>query len=1085
MESEAYLEVTFSKKVVLRNGTMTDLSNNFTIKNISNSNEIINIQNANITNGKIRLKLFNNQVPKPNDEVEINYTVNNNVGTLVNIETGFSVDDLTIVKNATKSNNVNTVVGSILSATVEHETPTEIQIKFTNGRNIADNSISDGGSDGTAGYGITPNITKTGGSYRTPTWDKSNTVPIFPSGVNTTLTLKNDTQEIQSDMNVSLTVVGKHLSDQFDLSLNDATINVVNNVKKVILDAGYISNIDPSSVICYFKVGDSSGVDISLNNNLNQVSDIQNVYRIFMDAGNSQKYYDVSGVDIIHYNAQECNDRNIPVKYADLSGVKFKLNAWPIKYNDNVKLLWDLNRSEDDKVRLKDIFGNRLFNSYYESNAVKTESSPDLSGVPIANNMIKGITIKESALSVIESNKENDNDISYNSVLSFINISDNLDISGTVTELNTTDFTFNNLTSNKIFTVDKVQQLSDPSRVMISVDYNKDDFDKVINKGDNVKLKYTPGENKWPTTIKDQYGNYMLHTSNSGFSVTTTNLDNSGNITTQLIDTSPYDEIKLNYTVDICLNYIDASDNIYDITKSGYTFEVDYPNNVNISEIKKGSGTKQIILKLNKNLEDDSVFNLSYSNTNSIIRNNLGVKLNNESNKLINVDIIPHPGEYSVIVSNPGLKDTFNLIDLTFNPPITNLGNKGTWEYQITHTQDEIYDKSFTTIPNNNVSLLNGGIRLSINFTDNTGNGLVGFSKTSTQGTNNIIQNTTTSAESTKNKIKIKYTRDNRNGIRGTYGCLRNFDVLMADSSNNLLDPSVNYIQTSTKPTGTTLNLYPNQIYIAVQLPVYQDLNYNTYTFYDNESLKFKSIPNTNHFTVNKNGTNYANVTSITTSIGDKGFSEHQENTQWIVLNLDADIIDEVDVNTNYTVTYNRADENNYIINHNGGILGNFSDLPIYNKIKWTELVATPSNNNECKFETGYPKLDKSQNASGILNLHLKFDPSLNNIAGLSATDFQLRYLNINGQIDTASGSTLNHNNNTNNENELIITFANINNFQASQTVSSVSIKYIKPIGIVSDQGKGIFIIEDNINNNIGGGWLKSFPFQTINSYIN
>ena len=169
--------------------------------------------------------------------------------------------------------------------------------------------------------------------------------------------LTTDGGEIQNGMTVSLAVANDHLADQFDLSVNNITsFPVTNNVEQVVLDEAFISNIDPSAAICYFKkrtsntILDMSNCDPALMFNNPRIT---YVYKVYMDASGSSAIYDVSGVDTVRYNTEDCNNRDIPAKYADVSGIRFQLHQFPFKYGDNVKLLWDLNTTEGDTLRLK------------------------------------------------------------------------------------------------------------------------------------------------------------------------------------------------------------------------------------------------------------------------------------------------------------------------------------------------------------------------------------------------------------------------------------------------------------------------------------------------------------------------------------------------------------------------------------------------------------------------------------------------------------------------------------------------------------------------------------------------------------
>ena len=123
------------------------------------------------------------------------------------------------------------------------------------------------------------------------------------------------------------------------------------------------------------------------------------------------------------------------------------------------------------------------------------------------------------------------------------------------------DFTLTNSSTGKTFSPDGIVELEDPSRVRLHVDYNEDNFDKMINKGDNVTLSYV--KNEWPSSIKDENGNFMLPVSNLSV---TNGMDLSGNLVVPengINIGANFDTLELAYNVDICLNYVDGSSNIY------------------------------------------------------------------------------------------------------------------------------------------------------------------------------------------------------------------------------------------------------------------------------------------------------------------------------------------------------------------------------------------------------------------------------------------------------------------------------------------------------------------------------------------
>ena len=585
MAATAFLEVTFTKSLAIKPGNTTDLKDNFAI---SNGGTPITIISATINGNKVRLELNSSDVPKTGDSLTVTYT-DSVTCSLVDSGTGFPLGDLTPVKDATQNRSVNPPLPEVISAVVQHENPKQIRVNFTSNREIDEYSES---LEGTAGFGFTPNAIKTSGAYSNPSWDHTSEAPSWNSGstpapAGTELILNNATGEIQFGMNVSMTLDGTKIADQFDLSANNATISVTNNVKKILLDNAYVSQVDPSSVVCYFKAGDISGVNMKALELINTQADI---YKVKMNSVE----YDVSGVNSVAFSSPQCSERGIPNKYADISGIKFSLNAFPFQYNKDISVFWDTPEISDPN-RLKDRYGNEIFASGFEP-------VNDASFVAITSNMIKGITVKESTLVVNDGVGE---DLSYNVILSFITESDSVDISGSLVNANVSDFTFTNSTTGKTFSPDGMLELEDPSRVRLHVDYNEDNFDKIINKGDNVSLSYVKSE--WPSSIKDNSGNYMLPKSNMSM---TNSMDLSGDIISQsgykLVLGGSNDTFELAYNVDICLNYVDASDNIYNPNDNnslkGFTVSVDDPTGVEIEKITKGDSTNNAVIHLNKPL---------------------------------------------------------------------------------------------------------------------------------------------------------------------------------------------------------------------------------------------------------------------------------------------------------------------------------------------------------------------------------------------------------------------------------------------------------------------------------------------------
>ena len=658
----------------------------------------------------------------------------------------------------------------------------------------------------------------------------------------------------------------------------------------------------------YFKPEGMSAYNMK-SIDLNAVQ-AQGIYGVFMDASGSNTLYDVSGVKDVRFSSAECTLRSIPTTYADISGIMVELQAFPFKYNNggqgDIKVLWNLNSGEPDSSRLTDHFGNEVFNSGYNPNA--ETSGADLSCVPITSNMIKGIKVKTSGSSLVID--ESGNDLSYNTILSFITAdSTATDISGSITAAATaSNFTFNNTTTEKRFVADGIRELEDPSRVLVWVDYSENTFDKMINSGDTVTFEYTPPSN-WPTTIKDQYGNFMFDTDGAPVSVTN-NMDYSGNLSTATVTNSTGNIINIVCDMDISVNPTDMISG-----NDTFTFNTDLdPQGVNIDEIMKVDATT-MSLTLTKSLYATSLPKLTYTNSGSGIRNTYGIKLNNKTGLAVNVSAIPAPGSDDTWIYNSGKLNEFGILDLSFNPPIDDIGNKVGWKYQASYTQNgslytDLSTNGFVNISDDNVSIDNGIITLDTKF--NSSGGVRGFSKEHTSGGNY--------------SIKVKYEGDlSSNRPSGPLGYLPDFDLEMADASNNILDPSCNFDQSS-KKTAIVLNANPNKVLTAMQQPINDD----GITFHDISNITFEGeeVIVFSDGVLNYNSTNVSLVSGIAAG-------GHTVNTKWIQSTHATDISS----STKYINWGGGGSGGKTIRDQNGGVLQYFSLLPITSYVNWTELT--------------------------------------------------------------------------------------------------------------------------------------------------
>ena len=214
-------------------------------------------------------------------------------------------------------------------------------------------------------------------------------------------------------------------------------------------------------------------------------------------------------------------------------------------------------------------------------------------------------------------------------------------------------------------------------QIVLYVDYSENSFDKMINKDDIVTLSYN--SSGWPTSIKDEFGNYMLPKEDISL---VNSMELSGNIldTEGIILGADYKHIDLVYNVDLSLN----SSGAMIMNPDGFTLNVDVPTGVIISEIKQdGIAENEVEIVLSKELYKGSNVTLSYSNNSSTIRSNYGFKLKNETNKLVDTTGIVAPGETNKYGYIQGKRNEFGIVDLSFNPPIELLGNGDGFKYAV------------------------------------------------------------------------------------------------------------------------------------------------------------------------------------------------------------------------------------------------------------------------------------------------------------------------------------------------------------------------------------------------------------------
>ena len=112
-------------------------------------------------------------------------------------------------------------------------------------------------------------------------------------------------------------------------------------------------------------------------------------------------------------------------------------------------------------------------------------------------------------------------------------------------------------------------------------------------------LSYNP--TSWPTTIKDEYGNYVFPYKTYP---TQNSMDFSGNLKEEggVVLGSSFSIIELEYNTDLSLNR--TSEMIAD--NDGFTLTVDKPEGVEILELMK-NGAERVDVVLNKQLYNSNI----------------------------------------------------------------------------------------------------------------------------------------------------------------------------------------------------------------------------------------------------------------------------------------------------------------------------------------------------------------------------------------------------------------------------------------------------------------------------------------------
>lgn len=903
--------------------------------------------------GLIAIKIKNTDVPKLNQNIKVSYINNNKKRGLVNFNTAEKfqkmkrkVAPFTITNKDSIFKSTDFLDKPMIKKieAKDEDGGTSIYVDFTNGRDISNNS------DISLNFYVTITPNPKGTDVISDTFLCKSETTEYKNQLR--LIFQNQNASIQSGsiFDISYEEVGSRIiKDQFGLTIHPfnkltdiKTINnsriVCNNlIKNPIFHSGWVNDKTPNNIIVIFKKpGEQHPININMVGISGNSSDWgAGNYQIRFTTLNrkSYQYFDVSNIEIITVKKTESD-----ILMRDISGLKLTLESFSIppqsSMDSNIGFYWNSNnlaRSMDStikKYKLTDEYGNDLFNSEHDPLSGR-QYGLDVSSCRIKN-YVKGI---DYLTSTIKATTDNIWDNCFSSVIYFTKKGDNKNILPVNDTLRTScnDFTFKNKTTGRDFSVDGYK-ITDSSNIEVWINYNTNDFTKVINKGDIVEFFYTPPLKIWPTTIKDSNGVYLIETelwTNEVYHVFNA-MEFSGNFLTEgsppyiLASNSKY--IYMTLDVDICNSTIEnlTSDqisnaftiDIYNGQKVGYVPDISYA--IQKIYLKKKSN-RTIVLELNHLIWAPSCIlpkvqniNISYNNNGIIgMRNKYGLKINNSKKINIPTSNIKAPGENICRLSTKykkkqSLFNKFDNIIIYIDPPVNiNLCNKmnlSGWKYAVNwYNNNPLYSTTpakfgyefthnnfhYINIPKENIKIGENGsiiiLETKFNKTDTSKN-MCGFTKTHTKSVNNI---------------RLWYDPPKSSGILGKTGLFNlftknaikigsNYDptiinekknyIELLNNNNNILDVSINFMNlgydgSTSLPVSSDINAVMTfQEYPNnIYIRVQQpDYSGNDIWWHDIYNINLSEILNTN-FTIN-----YDNI-----DMNIKNISPINSNSDW------------------------------------------------------------------------------------------------------------------------------------------------------------------------------------------------------------
>ena len=569
-DSKAYILVTASVPVKLRNSCpVGDVKNDFLVKvndvRIEHVNIFINHPGFPQHPGKILIELNKSDIPRPDDKLEVTYINKSSFCNIIhrNLSESLSIPLSDFSYNTEKHEIISSIKEEDFPAVVDIDSPNEnggksIFVSISEFRNISNSSDFDN-------FNIIINPT-VNSVYNSVVF--SNT----PTSLDGRLKFTAISGAIERGSSYDISYTGNNIIDQHYLELKTFTtapVECKNSVQNLIFHSASVETTSPNKIFLRFKNPVTNNLVSVSNNLLLPYNNPLNTYK--MHVLNDSLNYDITlSADVVKTITLE-NENNRGVEYT--SPVIFK-------HNDDISVEWD-SRSENKQKCIKDVYNNIVFNSRYDPKAgIDTENS---SAIKIENN-IDGITINTNTSLI------NQNITSFNILLNFTRINNNNEIVPiTLIDLNINNFKIKNNSTNKDFFPDSL--VNENGDIILSIDYNTQNFDKVINIYDSVTVDYL--DENWPSTIKDNYDNYMIKQTDIQIN---NNIVYGGSVVLieELIE-EPL-KIKLTYSSDICGNSVSTSNFIIRVLGN------DKPNVIGVEQDSENS--KIIFLILDRQSSD-------------------------------------------------------------------------------------------------------------------------------------------------------------------------------------------------------------------------------------------------------------------------------------------------------------------------------------------------------------------------------------------------------------------------------------------------------------------------------------------------